>query len=84
MTIIPFDFLENGPSCPNLKWDRFSTGLLVRRVPQLTGWEMVGQWNGWKNDVSILRMMASQRTHRNIIMAEGINESCDGDLHIIL
>ena len=45
---------------------------------------MVRQWNGQKNDVSILRMMASQRTHENRIMAEGISESCDGDLHTIL
>ena len=84
MPSIPFVFLENGPLCPNLEWDRLSTGLLVRKVPQCTIWEMVGQWNGWKNDVSILRMMASQRTHENIIMAEGISESCDGDLHTIL
>ena len=58
--------------------------LLVRRVTQHTGWEMVGQWNGWQNDASVLRIIASQRTHENRIMAEGISESCDGDLHIIL
>ena len=46
--------------------------------------EMVGQWNGWKNDGSILRIMASQRTHENKIMEEGISESCDGDLHTII
>ena len=34
-----------------------------------------------ENDMSILRMMASQHTHRNIIMIEGISEYCDGDLH---
>ena len=45
---------------------------------------MVGQWNGWQNDVSILRIMVSQCTHEKRIMAEGISESYDGDLHTIL
>ena len=53
-------------------------------MPQRTGWEMVWQWNDWKNDVSTLRMMVSHCTHENRIMEEGISESCDGDLHIIL
>ena len=47
-TSIPSVFLENGPPCTNLEWYRLSTGLLVWRVPQHTGWEEVGKWNNWK------------------------------------
>ena len=37
-TSIPPAFLGNGPACPNLEWYRLSMGLLVRRIPQCTGW----------------------------------------------
>ena len=63
MKIIPL-FSENGPPCPILEMDRLSTGWLVRRMPQRTGWEMVGLWNDWKIGVNTLRMMVSHRTHR--------------------
>ena len=46
--------------------------------------EIVGQWNGWKNDVSIMRGMILTVLTNNRKMEEGISESCDGDLHTIL
>ena len=73
-----------GHRAPNLEMSRLSTGWLVRRMPQRIGWEMVGLWNVWKNDVSIMREMIITVLHQNRKMEEGISESCDGDLHTIL
>ena len=53
-------------------------------MPQRTGWEMVGLWNVWENDVSIMRGMILAILTKNRKMEEGISESCDGDLHTIL